>query len=42
VIDVQGKCELRESETDYLVNFAPENYNVKNTYLWNAIADISG
>jgi len=42
VIDVQIICELRESEADYLVNFAPENsgIDVKNVYFWNAIADI--
>jgi len=43
VIDVQGICELRESERGYPVNFAPENsdIDVKNAYFWNAIAEIS-
>jgi len=42
VIDSQGICELRESERDYLVNFAPENsdIDVTNAYFWNAIAEI--
>jgi len=43
VIDSQGICELRESESAYLVNFASENsdIDINNAYFWNAIADIS-
>jgi len=42
VTDSQGIGELRKSERDYLVNFAPEKsrIDVKNAYFWNAIAEI--
>jgi putative transposase len=44
IIESRGICELRESESAYLVNFTPKNsdIDINNAYFWNAIAESSG